>query len=101
MADSGGDGGDGNVIHGKDRLGVPGNFFEPFLVGYGLQDELEVECEGRVVLAKVDEGDDMFFLSKEVTEVDGGGGERGRVEGGHVENEEVDSKKAGWLSCKC
>jgi len=101
IANGGGDSGNGNVVHGKNRFGVPSDLLESLLVGHGLQDELEVEGEGRVVLTEVDEGDDVFFLSKEVAEVDGGGGERSRVEGGHVKNEEVGSKKAGWLGCEC
>jgi len=101
MANGGGDGGDGNVVHGEDGFGIPGDLFEPLLVGYGLQDELEVEGEGRVILTEVDEGDDVFFLPKEVAEVDGGGGKRSGVEGRHGKNEEVGSKKAGWLSCEC
>jgi len=35
MVDGGGDGGNGDVIHGKDRFSVPGSFLESFLVGYG------------------------------------------------------------------
>jgi len=101
MANGSGDGSDGDIIHGKDRLGIPSDFFEPLLVGYGLQDELEVEGEGWVILAEVDEGDNVFFLPKEVAEVDGGSGEGGGVEGRHGKNEEVSSKKAGWLSCEC
>jgi len=85
MVNSGSDGGDGDVVHGKDGLGIPGDFFEPLLVGYGLQDELEVEGEGRVVLAEVDEGDDVFYLPEEVAEVDGGSGEGSGVECGHDE----------------
>jgi len=83
MANSGGNGGNGDIIHGKDGLGIPSDFFEPLLVGYGLQDELEVEGEGWVVLAEVNEGNDVFFLPEEVAEVDGGGGERSGVEGRH------------------
>jgi len=83
MANGSSDGGDGDIIHGKDGFGIPGDFFEPLLVGYGLQDELEVEGEGWVVLAEVDEGNDVFFLPKEVAEVNGGGGEGSGVEGRH------------------
>jgi len=101
MANGGGDGGNGNIIHGEDGLGIPSDFFEPLLVGHRLQNELEVEGEGRVILAEVDKGDDVFFLPEEVAEVDGGGGEGGRVEGRHGKNEEASSKKAGWLSCEC
>jgi len=84
MANGGGDSGDGNVIHGKDGLGIPGDFFEPLLVGHGLQDELEVEGKSWIILAEVDKGDDVFFLPKEVAEVDGGSGEGDGVEGRHV-----------------
>jgi len=83
MANGGGDGGDGDVIHGKDGLGVSGDFFKPLFIGYGLQDELEVEGKGQVILAEVDEGDNVFFLSKEVAKVDSGGGEGSGVEGRH------------------
>jgi len=101
MADGSGDGGNGDIVHGKDGLGVPGDFFESLLIGYRFQDELEVEGEGWVILAEVDEGDNVFFLPEEVAEVDGGGGEGGGIEGRHDKNEEVSSKKAGWLSCEC
>jgi len=85
MANGGSNGSNGDIIHGEDRLGIPSDFFEPLLIGYRLQDELEVEGEGWVILAEVDEGDDVFFLPKEVAEVDGGSGERSRVECGHDE----------------
>jgi len=101
MANGGGDGGDGNVIHGEDGLGIPGGFFEPLLVGYGFQDELEVEGEGWVVLAQVDEGDNVFFLPKEVSEVDGGGGEGGGVERRHGEMRRLIRRKLSWLGCEC
>jgi len=101
MTNGGGDGGNGDIVHGKDGLSIPSDFFKPFLVGYRLQDKLEVEGKGRIILAKVDEGDNVFFLPKEVAEVDGGGGEGGGVEGRHGKNEEASSKKAGWLSCEC
>jgi len=97
MSNGGGDGGDGDIIHGKDGLGIPSDFFEPFLVGYGLQDELEVEGEGWVVLAEVDEGDDVFFLSKEVAEVNGGGGERSRVECRHDDMRRLVQRKLAGL----
>jgi len=100
MANGGGDGGDGDIVHGKNGFSVPGDFFEPFLVGYGLQDELEVEGEGRIVLTKINKGDNVFFLPKEVAEVDGGGGERGGVEGRHGKIRRLVSKKADWLSCE-
>ena len=83
MVDGSGDGSDGDIIHGEDGFGVPDDFFKSLLVGYGLQDELEVEDEGQVILAKVNKGDNVFFLPKEVAEVDGGSGERNRVEGRH------------------
>jgi len=75
MANGGGDSSDSNVIHRKDGFSVPGSFFKPLLVGYGLQNKLEVQDEGRVILTMVNEGDNMFFLPKEVVEVDGGGDE--------------------------
>jgi len=83
MANGGGDSSDSNVIHRKDGFSVPCSFFKPLLVGYRLQNKLEVQDEGRVILTMVDEGDNMFFLPKEVAEVDGGSGERGGVEGRH------------------
>jgi len=96
MADGSGDGGNGDIIHGKDGFGIPGDLFESLLVGHGLQDELEVEGEGRVVLAEVDEGDDMFFLPEEVAEVDGGGGEGGGVERRHGKMRRLVRKS--WLA---
>jgi len=85
MANGGGDGSNGDIVHGEDGLSIPSDFLEPLLVGYRFQNELEVEGEGRVVLTKVDKGDNVFFLPKEVVEVDGGGGKRSRVECGHDE----------------
>ena len=100
MANGGGNGSDGDVVHGKDGLGIPGDLFEPLLVGYGLQDELEVEGEGWVILTKVDEGDDVFFLPEEVAEVDGGGGEGGRVEG-RLDKGGVEFARSWLASCEC
>jgi len=100
MANGGGNGSDGDVVHGKDGLGIPGDLFEPLLVGYGLQDELEVEGEGWVILTKVDEGDDVFFLPKEVAEVNGGGGEGGRVEG-RLDKGGVEFARSWLASCEC
>ena len=37
--------------------------------------------EGWVILEKINEGDNVFLLLKEVVEVNGGGSKRGRVEG--------------------
>jgi len=83
MANGGGDSSNGDVVHGKNGFSIPGDLFEPLLVGYRLQDELEVEGEGWVVLTKVNEGDNVFLLPEEVAEVDGGGGEGSGVEGRH------------------
>jgi len=93
MANGGGDGGNGDVIHGEDGLSIPGDFLEPLLVGYRLQNELEVEGEGQIILTKVDEGDNVFLLSKEVTEVDGGSGKRGGVECRHNEMRRLVQRK--------
>jgi len=49
----------------------------------------------------VDEGDDVFFLPKEVVEVNGGSGKGNRVEGGHGKNEEVCVAKSWLASCEC
>jgi len=83
MTNGGSNGGDSNVVHRKDRFGIPSDFFKPLLIGYRLQNKLEVQDEGQVILAVVDKGDDVFFLPKEVAEVDGGSGEQSRVEGRH------------------
>ena len=34
MVDGSGDGSDHDIVPGKDRFGVPGNFFKPLLVGH-------------------------------------------------------------------
>jgi len=36
MMDGGGDGGNSNVVHGKDGFSIPGNLLESLLIGYGL-----------------------------------------------------------------
>jgi len=63
---------------------------------------VEVEGEGGVVVAKVDEDEDVVFFLKKTFDEGKGVPERGRVEeGGRHCKGEVGSKKACWLSCEC
>jgi len=80
MSNGSSDGGDGDDICGEDRFGISCDFFKSLLIGYSFKNELEVEDEGGVVLAEIDEGEDVFLFFKEASEVDSGDGERGRVE---------------------
>jgi len=97
MSNGGGDGSDGDNKCREDRFGVPCNFFEPFLISYSFEDELKIKNDGGVILAEVNEGDNVLFLLEEAAEVDSGSGERSRVESQHCEMRRLVSKKA-WLA---
>ena len=63
---------------------------------------MEVEGEGGVVVAKVDEVEDILFFLEKMFDESKGILERSRVEkGGRHCGRGLVSKKAGWLSCKC
>jgi len=63
---------------------------------------VEVEGEGGVIVAKIDEIKDVVLLLKETFDESKGILERGGVEeGGRHCEREVCSKKACWLSCEC
>ena len=92
MLNGSSNGGDGDDVHRKDGFHLPCDFFKSFLTGYCFENKLEVKDEGGVILAEINEGDDMFLFLKEVLEVDGCSGEGSGVESWHS-NEEVGFKE--------
>jgi hypothetical protein len=72
-----------------------------FLGSSGFENELEVEGKSGVVLAMVDEIEDVIFILEEAFDEEGGGDEGFGVEDGSVHDEEsLVFKEAGWLGCE-
>jgi len=97
--DGGGD--DGVQIEGGIVV-APQAVLKQLLHFDGLQDDVEVEGKGGVVMTEIDEIEDIVFFLEKMFDEGEGVPEGGRVEeGGRHCKREVCSKKACWLSCEC